>query len=137
MASIEKVKKLTVEFLQEFEFSKLHYYNQSLTLILVNKLFNSCDQGDRELVMKLIPIQKIVANLEKAEIEVDFRTELLIFLKQFKLSTFFKQIEGIKKKYNLSEIQAKVALDISNGPSNNVIEENKDNKEKKKAKRIN
>ena len=133
MVSIEKVKKLTIEFLQEFEFSKLHYYNECLTLILINKLFNSCDQSDRELIMKLIPIQKIVANLEKTEIEVDFRTELLIYLKQFKLSTYFKQIEGIKKKYNLSDIQARAALDINNSTNVNVVEENKSEKKRQKG----
>ena len=128
-----EMKKLTIEFLQEFEFSKLHYYNECLTLILINKLFNSCDQSDRELIMKLIPIQKIVANLEKTEIEVDFRTELLIYLKQFKLSTYFKQIEGIKKKYNLSDIQARAALDINNSTNVNVVEENKSEKKRQKG----
>ena len=133
MAAIEKLKKLTMDFLQEFDFSKMHFYNECLTLILVNKLFNSCDQNDRETVMKLIPIQKIVANLEKPEIEVDFRTELLIYLKEFKLSTFFKQIEGIKKKYNFTEIQTKAVIEPANSSNRNLIDEKQLEKEKKKS----
>ena len=96
--AIEKLKKLTIDFLNEFEFSKLHNYNECLILIIINKIFNTCSQQDRDAIMKLIPIQKIVSNLEKSEIEVDFRTQLLIYLKQYKLSIYFKQIEGIKKK---------------------------------------
>ena len=130
MNSIDKVKKLTIDFLQEFDFSKLHFYNECLTLILVNKLFNSCSQNDRETIMKLIPIQKIVSNLEKTEIEVDFRTELLIYLKQFKLSTFFKQIEGIKKKHNFTEIQSRAIIENCNASNQNLIEENKNDKKK-------
>ena len=133
ISSVEKVKKLTTDFLKEFDFSKLHYYNECLTLILVNKLFNSCDQNDRETIMKLIPIQKIVSNLEKSEIEIDFRTELLIYLKQFKLSTFFKQIEGIKKKYNLSEIQARTVIENYNSPSKNMPEDKNDKKKSRQA----
>jgi len=133
MNSFERIKKLTIDFLQEFDFSKMHFYNECLTLILVNKLFNSCDQNDREIIMKLIPIQKIVANLEKTEIEVDFRTELLIYLKQFKLSIFFKQIEGIKKKHNFSEIQTRAIIESNNNTvSNKNAEENKVDKKKSK-----
>ena len=128
--AIEKVKKLTIDYLTEFDFSKLHYYNECLTLILINKLFNSCDQNDRELIMKLIPIQRIVSNLEKSEIEIDFRTELLIYLKQFKLSTFFKQLEGIKKKYNLAEIQTRAYLDNYNSSTKNIPEDVKVDKKK-------
>ena len=133
MNSIDKIKKLTIDFLQEFDFSKLHFYNECLTLILVNKLFNSCEQNDREAIMKLIPIQKIVSNLEKSEIEVDFRTELLIYLKQFKLSTFFKQIEGIKRKHNFAEIQTMAMIDNANASNKNMMEDSKFF-EKKKAK---
>ena len=129
--SIDKLKKLTMNFLQEFDFAKLHFYNQCLTLILINKLFNSCDQNDRDSIMKLIPIQKIVSNLEKTEIEVDFRTELLIYLKQFKLSIFFKQIEGIKKKHNFAEIQAKALLD-ANTLTKSIVDESKIDKKKGK-----
>ena len=132
MYSIDKLKKLTIDFLQEFDFAKLHYYNECLTLILVNKLFNSCDQNDRDTVMKLIPIQKIVSNLEKTEIEVDFRTELLIYLKQFKLSIFFKQIEGIKKKHNFIEIQTRAILD-ANASNINLIDERQIEKKKGKV----
>lgn len=80
--------------------------------------------------MKLIPIQRIVSNLEKSEIEIDFRTELLIYLKQFKLSTFFKQLEGIKKKYNLAEIQTRAYLDNYNSSTKNIPEDVKVDKKK-------
>ena len=63
--AIEKLKKLTIDFLNEFEFSKLHNYNECLILIIINKIFNTCSQQDRDAIMKLIPIQKIVSNLEK------------------------------------------------------------------------
>ena len=46
--AIEKVKKLCIDFLREFDFSKLHNYNECLILIIVNKIFNSCDQSDRD-----------------------------------------------------------------------------------------
>ena len=130
--AIEKVKKLCIDFLNEFDFSKLHNYNQCLILMLINKIFNSCEQSDRDSIMKLIPIQKIVSNLEKSEIEVDFRTQLLIYLKQFKLSIYFKQIESIKKKYKLSDLQAKAVIDSSS----NAIRNQDDHKEKKRVKQL-
>ena len=129
--AIEKVKKLCIDFLREFDFSKLHNYNECLILIIVNKIFNSCDQSDRDSIMKLIPIQKIVSNLEKSEIEVDFRTQLLIYLKQFKLSIYFKQIEGIKKKYKLADLQARAVIESSNN-----IKNQDDHKEKKRVKQM-
>ena len=130
--AIEKVKKLCVDFLHEFDFSKLHNYNECLILIIINKIFNSCDQSDRDSIMKLIPIQKIVSNLEKSEIEVDFRTQLLIYLKQFKLSIYFKQIDGIKKKYKLSDLQARAVMDSTVNNAKNQDE----HKEKKKIKQL-
>ena len=130
--SIEKVKKICIDFLKEFEFSKMHNYNQCLILIIINKIFNSSDQSDRDAIMKLIPIQKIVANLEKSEIEVDFRTQLLIFLKQFKLSIYFKQIESIKKKYKISDLQARAVMESSM----NVAKNSEDPKEKKRMKQF-
>ena len=129
--TIEKIKKICIDFLKEFDFSKLHNHNECLILIIINKIFNSCSQSDRDTIMKLIPIQKIVSNLEKSEIEVDFRTELLIYLKQFKLSMFFKQIEGIKKKYKLEELQARAVIDQSNHNKNP-----EDPKEKKRVKQL-
>ena len=130
--AIEKVKKLCIDFLKEFEFSKLHNYNECLILIIINKIFNSCEQPDREAIMKLIPIQKIVANLEKSEIEVDFRTQLLIYLKQFKLSIYFKQIESIKKKYKITDLQARAVMESSSGQLKNP----EDPKEKKRMKQF-
>ena len=131
--AIEKLKKLTIDFLNEFEFSKLHNYNECLILIIINKIFNTCSQQDRDAIMKLIPIQKIVSNLEKSEIEVDFRTQLLIYLKQYKLSIYFKQIEGIKKKYKISDLQAKAAMDSQQNPA---IKNPEDPKEKKRMKQL-
>ena len=130
--AIEKVKKLCIDFLNEFDFSKMHNYNECLILIIINKIFNSCEQSDRDSIMKLIPIQKIVSNLEKSEIEVDFRTQLLIYLKQFKLSIFFKQIEGVKKKYKLSDLQARAVIDTTS----NIVKSPDDHKEKKRVKQM-
>ena len=130
--AIEKMKKLIMDFLNEFEFSKLHNYNECLILIIINKIFNSCEQSDRDAIMKLIPIQKIVSSLEKSEIEVDFRTQLLIYLKQFKLSIYFKQIEGVKKKYKLSDLQARAVIDATS----NALKNHEDPKEKKRVKQL-
>ena len=52
-------------------------------------------------------------------------------MKQFKLSIYFKQIEGIKKKYKLADLQARAVIESSNN-----IKNQDDHKEKKRVKQM-
>ena len=89
----EQLKKIILEFLNVFNFQELMPHNASLILLLINRVFSSSDQNDREKLKKLIPIQKLVLTLEYTSIELDYRTQILIFLKLFKCSLYFKKVE--------------------------------------------
>ena len=89
----EQLKKMILEFLNVFNFQDLMPYNASLILLLINRVFYSSDQNDREKLIKIIPIQKLVLTLEYTNIEIDYRTQILVFLKLFKCSIFIKKVE--------------------------------------------
>ena len=89
----EQLKKMILDFLNVFNFQELMPYNASLILLLINRVFSSSDQNNREKLIKLIPIQKLVLTLEYTNLEIDYRTQISLFLKLFKCTIFFKKVE--------------------------------------------
>ena len=73
-------------------------YNAYLVIILVNKIIDSTNQNDRDIILKLIPFQNITNFLDDTNLDVDFRTEILIFIKSFKCSLCFRQKDNFSKK---------------------------------------
>ena len=111
----EQLKKMILEFLNVFNFQELMPHNASLILLLINRAFNSSDQNNREKLIKLIPIEKLVLTLEYTSIEIDYRTQILIFLKLFKCSIFFKKVDytfsnSNQTKRDISEIGMKSGM---------------------------
>ena len=100
----EEVKKLSLDFLNNFDFQELINENACLILILINRVFSSADQNNRENLIKLIPIQNLVLSLESTNIDIDYRTQILIFLKLFKCSMFFKKVEAVNPNETNSNI---------------------------------
>ena len=94
----DTLKKIILKFLNNFNFLELMSQNGCLILILINRIFISSDQNDRENLIKLIPIQKLVLTLEYTNIDIDYRTQILIFLKLFKCSMYFKKVDLNKKE---------------------------------------
>ena len=97
-SSRETIKKLLNEFLSIFNFQELMTQNACLLLLLINRIFISSDQDDRENLIKFIPIQKLVLTLEHTNIDIDYRTQILIFLKNFKCTIYFKKFEIQRKE---------------------------------------
>ena len=95
------LKKLIFDFLNVFNFQELMNQNACLLLILINRSFSSSDQIDRELLIKLIPIQKLVLTLEYTNIDIDYRTQILIFLNLFKFTLHYKKFYINKDNGNL------------------------------------
>ena len=93
----EAIKRLTLEFLLNFNFQDLMMQNACLILLLINRVFISSEQNDRDSLIKLIPIQKLVLTLEHTNIDIDYRTQILIFLKLFKCTIFYKKLDISKK----------------------------------------
>ena len=100
----DNLKKIILDFLTNFNFQELMSQNACLILIIINRMFSSSDQIDRDNLIKLIPIQKLVLTLEYTNIDIDYRTQILIFLKLFKCSIYFKKLDSIKKE-NSREIK--------------------------------
>ena len=129
----ENIKKIIFEFLHHFNFQELMNHNASLILLLINRIFISSDQNDREHIIKLIPIQNLIQKLEQTNIEIDFRTQILIFLKLFKCSLYFKKL-SINKKENIKENISTIGKSFLDSSTKYIGLEK--NKKHKKLKRI-
>ena len=114
--SCEKyLKQMLLNFLENFEYSSLINYNSCLLLLLINKIFDSSDETDREVIIKFITLEKLSYDLEDTNIHIDLRTQILIFIYKFYLSLYFKR----------------------NNKPNEIISNNENkNKSKEKKKRI-
>jgi hypothetical protein len=114
--SCEKyLKQMLLNFLENFEYSSLINYNSCLLLLLINKIFDSSDETDREVIIKFITLEKLSYDLEDTNIHIDLRTQILIFIYKFYLSLYFKR----------------------NDKPNEIISNNENkNKSKEKKKRI-
>ena len=109
--SRDNLKNIILEFLNNFNFQELMNRNGCLILLLINRIFISSDQNDRENLIKLIPIQKLVLTLEYTNIDIDLRTQILIFLKLFKCSIYFKKIDTNKKENGKESLEALKTLE--------------------------
>ena len=116
------LKQMLLNFMENFEYSSLINYNASLLLLLINKIFDSSDEVEREIIIKFIPLDKLRTDLEDTNILIDLRTQILIFIFKFYASVYFRQNDNSKK------IQRNQKESLSNN-------ENK-NKSKDKKKRI-
>ena len=94
---LKNIKRILLTFMENFEYISLINYNACLLLILVNKLFDSSDQTERETITKLIPLKKLIYTLEDTNILIDLRTEILIFIEKYHASLCFKQNDIPKK----------------------------------------
>ena len=92
------IKQLLLNFLNNFEYSSLINYNACLLLLLINKIFDSSEEGDRETIIKIIPLDKIRNDLEDTNILIDLRAQILIFIYKFYSSLYFKQNYNNNKK---------------------------------------
>ena len=110
----EAIKRLLLEFLINFNFQDLMIQNACLVLLLINKIFISSDQMDRDNLIKLIPIQKLVLTLEHTNIDIDYRTQILIFLKSSGKSALILFIKGSPNfKKGLSTLFAFCSISLS------------------------
>ena len=123
-----EVKKFILDFLNIFNFQDLMSHNACLILLLINRVFNSSAQHDREHLIKLIPIQKLVLTLEYTNIEIDYRTQILIFLKLFKCSMFLKKVEvsySNQTRKDFSEIGMKTTMTDGGGKAKLRLKKNR------------
>ena len=96
--SCEKfVKQILLNFLENFEFNSLINYNACLLLLLINKIFDSSEESERELIIKYISLDKMKHYLEDTNILIDLRTQILIFIYKFYFSSSYKSNDNIKK----------------------------------------
>ena len=136
---LKKIKKLLINFMENFEYLSLINYNACLLLILVNRIFDSSDQLERDAILKFIPIKKLIYTLQETNILIDLRTESLIFIFKYNTSLCFRQDEISKKTYpfsselNSPHIRGQKSPDIS---SENKQKFNTNTVEKKKKKVI-
>ena len=94
---IKNVKTILLNFMENFEYLSLINYNSCLLLILINKIFDSSDQVERETILKYIPLKKLINTLQDSNILIDLRTEILIFIQKYSASLCFIQSEDSKK----------------------------------------
>ena len=96
--SCEKyLKEMLLNFLENFEYSSLIGYNACLLLLLLNKIFDSSEENDREIIIKFIHLDKLRNDLEDTNILLDLRTQILIFIFKFYASLYFKHSDNTKK----------------------------------------
>ena len=96
--SCEKyLKQMLLSFMDNFEYSSLINYNACLLLLLINKIFDSSEEFEKEIIIKFIPLDKLRNDLEDTSILIDLRTQILIFIYKFYASLSFKQNNNNKK----------------------------------------
>ena len=115
------LKQMLLNFLENFDFNSLINYNARLLLLLINKVFDSSEEFERELIIKYISLDKLKYYLEDTNILIDFRTQILIFIYKFFFSLSYKSNDNFKK--------------IIKHPKDNSHKENK-SKSKERKKRI-
>ena len=96
---LKNIKPILLNFMENFEYSSLINYNSCLLLILINKVFDSSDQIERETILKFIPLKKLINLLKDTNILIDLRTEILIFIKKYSFSICFIHSEASNKSF--------------------------------------
>ena len=85
--------------MENFEYSSLINYNSCLLIVLINNIFDSSDQMERETILKFIPLKKLINSLKDTNILIDLRTEILIFIKKYSFSLCFIHNEVTNKSF--------------------------------------
>ena len=106
----ENLKKLILDFLNNFKFQELISENACLILIIINRIFSPSEQIDRENLIKAIKIQNLVLTLDLTNIDIDYRTQILIFLKRFKCSIYFRKYDDISKENTKENIEMSLKI---------------------------
>ena len=127
---LKNIKQLLINFMENFEYLSLINYNACLLLILVNKIFDSSDQLERDTILKFIPIKKLIYTLQDTNIIIDLRTEILIFIQKYHCSLCFRQDEISKKTYPFS---SELISSNNKGVGQKNVETPKENKVKNNA----
>jgi len=132
---LKSIKPILIKFMENFEFISLINYNACLLLILINKIFDSSSQVEREQIIKFIPIQKLINTLKDTNILIDLRTEILIFIEKYHASLCFSQNEILKKNFSndiSSSYMGSGLYKSIESPSKNKMNINSNIKKKKK-----
>ena len=127
-----KIKPILIKFMENFEYTSLINYNACLLLILVNKIFESSSQVERESIIKFIPLQKLINTLRDTNILIDLRTEILIYIQKYHASLYFSQNEILKKNVSPNDLSLSALHKSIESPRKNRININSNIKEKKK-----
>ena len=132
--SCEKyIKNILLSFMKNFEYSSLINYNACLLLVLINKIFDSSEKTERDIILKLIPINKLKDYIEDSNTLLNLRTQILIFISKFTASLYFKKDENCKKYYKNIEI---LSINNNSNKNNGTSSENKGKNNEKKKKVI-
>ena len=93
------IKKVCRDYLSNLintiNFSTISSDNLCLILVFINKIFDSSDGKDRKNLIELINVNILLKDLNDLSIDLDYRTEILRFLKKYKFTIFFKEISSI------------------------------------------
>ena len=84
------VKQFIIELLSIFNLNTISTDNICLILILINKMFDSLENKDRKKIIELINFQVLLEDLDDLGIDLDYRTEILRFIKKFKYTIYFR-----------------------------------------------
>ena len=94
------IKKVSREYLSllinSINFKLLSSDNLCLILVFINKIFDSSDALDRKHIIELLNVNIFLKDLNDLAIDLDYRTEILRFLKKYKFTIYFKESASIK-----------------------------------------
>ena len=111
--SCEKyAKQMLLNFLENFDFNSLINYNTCLLMLLINKIFDSSEESERELITKFISLDKLKRYLEDTNILIDLRTQILIFIYKFYFSLSYKSNDNIKKNLKRQKDKSRKEIKI-------------------------
>ena len=89
--TIKVAKKVIINFLNIFDFEELSNHNIKCLLLLINSVFDSSSETDRQDLNSLINNDTLIETLKDYAIDLDYRIEILRYLKKFKFSIYYTQ----------------------------------------------
>lgn len=89
--TIKVSKKVIIKFLNIFDFEELTNQNVKFLLLLINAVFDSSSENDRKDLNSLINNDTLIKRLKDYAIDLDYRIEILRYLKKFKFSIYYTQ----------------------------------------------
>ena len=94
------IKKVCREYLSlvinSINYKTISSDNLCLILVFINKIFDSSDALDRKNLIELLNVNMFLKDLNDLAIDLDYRTEILRFLKKYKFTIFFKESAAMK-----------------------------------------